>query len=460
MTPWTPHPYQLKAVNALLEHRDYCLFLSPGLGKTSCVLRAILQAKVAGTTPYKKTLIVGPLRVIYTSWPDELAKWSDFAGLTAEVFHGRNPLEIKDSTADIILVNFDYVQKMIAAAGGEAKNVAEFYGFGGLVIDELTAYKSTNSNRYRAMRHMARGFSFRWGLTGSPVANRLEDIFGQAMVIDGGRTFGPYVTHFRNKYFRPVGYGGYKLEIRDEQAKNEIFAGISKLGLRMSAEDYLSMPPLLENRISVKLPEAAMRAYKQVERDFITVLENETVDAPTKAAALNKCRQIAGGCVYTQAGKKVVPVHEEKLNALEVLYDELQGAQLLVFVGFRTEAEMLKKKFGAELIIGGVSVAESLKIKDKWDAGRCGMLVAHPASLGHGMNLQAGGSHVCWFTLPWDQELYEQSVDRLYRQGQEKPVTVHKLMAEKTIDGYVNKVLTTKDGNQKSLYNYLKGMLA
>lgn len=450
---WTPHPYQLKAVNALLACNSYCLFLDPGLGKTSCTLRALLEVKKAG---YKKTLIIGPLRVIHTSWPDELAKWDDFSELTAEVFHGRDPGEILCSTADIILVNFDYIPKMVKRCGGNLSGFAKFYGFGGIVIDELTAYKSTNSKRYREMRHITPGFAFRWGLTGSPVANRLEDIFGQAMVIDGGKQFGPFVTHFRTKYFRPVGYGGYRLEVQSDTARDEIYAKIAQLGLRMSAEDYLQMPQLLENRIRVEMPEAVAKAYKQVERDFITVLNDTVVDAPTKAAAFNKCRQIASGLVYVQHGKMVVPVHEEKLGALATLYEELQGEQLLVFVGFRPEADALKKKFGARCIIGGTSVDESLRIKQDWDEKRCGMLVAHPASLGHGMNLQHGGNHICWYTPPWDFEQYDQSNRRLYRQGQERPVTIHKLMAHGTIDWYVDKVLSRKCDGQERVFDFLK----
>lgn len=460
---WIPHAYQMKAVCALLEKGDYCLFLDPGLGKTSCTLRAIRQVREHGYLPYKKTLVVGPLRVIHTSWPDELAKWDTFAGLTAEVFHGKNPLDIRESAADIILVNFDYVAKMVKASGLEGtglRGLADFYGFGGLVVDELTAYKSTNSTRYRQMRHIARGFRFRWGLTGSPVANRLEDIFGQAMVIDGGRTFGPYVTHFRDRYFRASGYEGRRLEVRNARARDEIFEGIGRLGLRMSAEDYLDMPPLLENRVRVEMPPAAMDAYRSVERDFVAVLGDVTVDAPTKAAALNKCRQMAGGAVYVQQGKHVVPVHMAKLDAVGELYESLQGKQLLVFVGFRTEAEMLRKRFGAECIIGGTSVPESLRIKRAWDDGDCGMLVAHPASLGHGMNLQAGGCNVCWFTLPWDFEQYDQSNDRLYRQGQRESVVVHKLMASGTVDYYVDTVLSRKDRTQESVFDFLKKEMA
>lgn len=452
MSPvWTPHNFQLEKTNDLLSHNSWALFLDPGMGKTSIVLRALLEVKKAG---YEKTLVMGPLSVITTSWPDEIVKWDNFHGLKAEIWHGYDPEGIRYSTADIIIINFDYLSKMCKKC--KPKDFARYYGFGGVVIDELTAFKSTKSKRFRLMQDIAEGMRFRWGLTGSPVANRLTDIFGQARILDGGQVFGKYVTHFRNKYFRPVGFGGFKYEIQSEEKLEELYTGIAKLGSRLSASDYLEMPELIENKINVVLPDPVMTAYKELERDLVTMLYDDIVTVPNKAAALNKCRQLVGGIRYGDDGVSHI-VHTNKVEALERLYEELNGAQLLVFVNFRTEATLLKEKFThASVVIGGTSVSERQRVVHDWNAGKVGMLIAHPASLGHGVNLQHGGNHLCWFSPTWDYELYDQCNRRLLRQGQQSNVHMHKLMVKGTVDTYIDRVLTTKHTNQESVFAYLK----
>ncbi len=450
---WQPHKYQIDAVNFLLSHNCGALFLDPGMGKTSIVLRALQEVKKAG---YKKTLIVGPLRVIHSSWPDELQGWDDFHDLKFEVFHGKNPELIRSSTADIILVNFDYIQKM--AKKCKADSFIEYYGFGGVVIDELTAYKSVNSQRYKTMKQIVEKASFRWGLTGSPVANRLIDIFGQAYILDLGATFGRYITHFRNKYFRPTGYGGFKYELQNDACRDEIYKGISQLGLRLAANDYLDMPECIENKIKIQLPADAMKTYTEIEKYLVTTLNDEVMSVANKAAALNKCRQITSGSVYVNSGEtEFQQIHTAKAEALKELYEELQGEQLLVYVGFRSEAAYLKSIFpSASVVIGGTSTNEFQAIKGAWDSKEVGMLIAHPQSLGHGVNLQAGGHHLCWYTLTWDYELYDQCVRRLLRQGQTSHVGVHKLLVPGTTDTYVNKVLNTKMTGQADVFAFLR----
>ncbi len=450
---WTPHRYQIDGVNFLLSHNCGALFLDPGMGKTSIVLRALQEVKKAG---YKKTLIIGPLRVIHSSWPDEIQGWDNFNDLKFEIFHGKDPELVRNSTADIILVNFDYIQKMVKKC--KPDKFVEYYQIGGIVIDELTAYKSVNSQRYKTMKHIVEKAAFRWGLTGSPVANRLIDIFGQAYILDLGATFGKYVTHFRNRYFRPTGYGGYKYELQNDACRDEIYRGISKLGLRLAAEDYLIMPECIENKIKIQLPDNAHKIYKEIEKYLITTLNDQVMTVANRAAALNKCRQITGGSVYLNAGEtEFQQIHTAKVEALKILYEELQGEQLLVYVGFRSEAEYLKTVFPfASVVIGGTPVSEFQSIKNAWDSKDVGMLIAHPASLGHGVNLQRGGHHVCWYTLTWDYELYDQCVRRLLRQGQRDHVTVHKLLVPGTTDTYVNKVLDTKKTGQAGVFAFLR----
>lgn len=455
---WRPHAYQIKAVNWQLGNNCAALFLAPGLGKSSITLRSLIEAKKAGI---KKTLVIGPLRVIYSSWPEELAKWEDFSGLRAEIWHGKEPCGICDSTADIILVNYEYIQKMVdRIPGGKEDLFCQYYGLDGLVIDELTAYKSTNSGRFRLMKKLSPQFKFRWGLTGSPVANRLEDIFGQAMVLDGGRTFGPWVSRFRNTYFNTqmMGSGARQFPRYSPkpEKRDELFRKIGEIGLRMSAEDYLNMPQLIDDVRTVELPASIQPVYKCLERDFIAILRDKTIIGVTKAAAMNKCRQMASGVIYTTKDHDYDVAHESKLDAIKLLVEELQGEPLLVFVAFRSEAEVLAKVFpGCGVIIGGTSAAEGQTIKEAWDRRELPILIANPESIGHGINLQAGGNHMCWMTLPWNYEVYEQSIDRLYRQGQTKPVVNHILQAKGTIDSYVRKVLKSKGMTQDAMFDFL-----
>lgn len=459
---WDPHHYQIRCCNLLLEKRNWALFLDPGMGKTSIVLKALSQIKQCAGK--KKTLVIGPLRVITTSWPDELAKWEDFANLKAEVFHGRDPEEIRNSDADIILVNFDYLKKMNAIClkktpgvfGKYATNLASFYGLNGLVVDELTAFKNTNSQRWRILSRSALGFEWRWGLTGTPVANRLSDIFGQAYILDCGNTFGKFITHFRNKYFRQSPWNKFAYEIRDDESKNAIYTGIDNIGTRLNAEDYLDLPDFIVNNVKVKMNDVQKKQYRQMQKSLVIQLNDETISATNKVAAITKCRQLASGMMYNE--DTAIPFHEAKVDALEDLVEELNGKSLLVFINFRAEADMLKKRFpGSEIIYGGTSKSESDRLVAEWNKGNVSMLVVNPATMAHGMNLQAGGNHIVWYTLPWDMEHFEQGNRRLFRQGQMNgKVVCHKLLTEDTIDYYVDSVLQKKGMSQNDLFEFLR----
>lgn len=461
--PWAPHDYQIKSCNDLLTNRNWALFLDPGLGKTSVVLRALKHIKE--TVGYKKTLIVGPLRVITEVWPNEIEEWEDFSGLKCEVFHGRDPLDIIDSTADIILVNFDYLKKMHKACVDNlgsstftkfTNQLASFYHLNGLVLDELTAFKNTGSHRYKIVFHNVDGFEYRWGLTASPVANRLTDIFGQAYVIDAGAQFGKYVTHFRNKYFVP---DGFNWRIRDVEAKEMIYSKIDKIGTRLSAADYLKLPAFSTNNISIELDSKVSKIYKSMEELFVAELNDNVAIAPTKAISMLKCQQITGGLVYNEGG--VEHIHDHKYDALKNLTDELNGEPLLTFINFKSEADLLKSRFGkeCEVINGGTNGRDTKRILEQWNAGDLPLLVTHPKATGHGLNLQHGGHNICWYTLTYDYELYDQANCRVFRQGQKNNVMCHKLLCKGTIDWYINKVLSKKGMAQNELFSYMKELM-
>lgn len=442
------------------------MFASPGAGKTSIVLSVIKDYIKAGKI--RRVLLIAPLRPCYSVWPKQIDHWSNFAGLKSEVFHGRDPKEIKESDAEIVIVNFNYLTKLI-------KNPARFksdYGFDCLVIDELSAFKKISSKRFKLLKSVMDTFTYRWGLTGSPAANRLLDIFGQVLILDGGKHLGRYITHFKNRYFVPSGYGGYTWLPRDDSTPDEIYTKLKTFAISLKAEDYISMPELVVNDIAVTLPDQALKQYKQMERDLITEINKDKITAPTRAAALNKCRQIASGDIYYDGrvtinldddsiAHRMTPpkkIHDAKYEALKDLVDELQGEPLLIGIGFRFEAHILKKIFpGLEMIYGGTTAKESSRIIDAWNAREIPILAAHPASLAHGVNLQEGGSHIAWLTLPWDFELYDQFNRRLYRQGAVgNHVFIHRLIAEDTVDEYVRVLLAKKNKIQNGIFNFLK----
>lgn len=475
---WKPHKYQLKSEEFLLKRKAAALFLDPGLGKTSVTLSALLKLRNRAAKAGKgwRALVVAPLRVCYNVWPDEALKWKNFETLKVEVFHGRPAAEIPKSAADVIVVNFDYIPKLLAGLGGPMQLTPEkfkrIYGFDVLVIDELSAFKHTTSKRFKLFRKVTDSFDVRWGLTGSPVANRVIDIFGQALILDGGKTFGRYITHFRNEYFVPTGYGGYDWKPKDKDAERRIFDKLKPMALRLAAEDYLDMPLLILDDRTVTMPPKLQKSYLELQNDLITAIKDKTVAAVSKAAALNKCRQFASGALYRTPSleelaqdaygpvdaKQVLSVHSEKYDALKELVEELQGEPLLVGIGFRFEADIIKKRFsGAEVIYGGTAAGESMRIIDAWNRGEVPLLAAHPGSLAHGVNLQAGGHHICWLTLPWDNEQYDQFNRRLYRQGaKSKKVFIHRLCAKDTVDGYIRGVLGRKRMTQGEFFEYLR----
>lgn len=457
---WTPHKYQKKAVDFLCKRPAAGLFLDPGLGKTSITLAAVdyLREKRKAY----RWLVVSPLRVAYEVWPKEKDKWSQFRGMAVNVYHARSPSDIQRNRAapEVCVVNFDYIPKLLDFVDDAPQAFWDTYHFDGLVIDELSAFKSVSSKRFKRMRKMLATFDYRWGLTGSPAANNIMNLFGEMYMLDMGESLGKYVTHFRHKYFVTAGYQGYDWRIRDEQAEADIYKAISPKVLRLAADDYLDMPELRVNDISVTLPDKAFKAYKEVEKDFVTVLENDVLSAPNKAAAFNKCRQIASGAAYMDEVVKLV--HSAKTDALQDLVDELQGTPLLVGVGFRFEVDLIREKLGKDIpvVYGGTSPKDAASYFEAWNRGDLPVLLAHPASMAHGVNLQAGGCHLCWYTLPWDFEQYDQFNRRLYRQGSEaKRVTVHRILADKTIDTRVDKVLSGKGMTQNKMFDYLKGVL-
>ncbi len=454
----------------LLEHGCAALFLDPGLGKTSVTLAAFHYLKKRGQAT--KALIIAPLRVCYNVWPDEIRKWSDFSGLRISVLHGTKKDKALAADADLYVINpegLDWLLDVAKTKGLSGRtsvtvNVKKFkqLGFDTLIVDELSKFKHPNTNRFKSLKTVLPTFRRRWGLTGSPAANGLMDLFGQAYILDLGRALGPYISHYKARYFHPVDPQGWLWALRPG-AEDEIYKAIAPLALRMSAEDYLELPELVEERITVDLPDGARKAYDQLEHDLITRIDAGTVVAANAAVASIKCRQVASGGIYLDtpvgAAREWSNLHNEKSEAVRDLVDELQGNPVLVAYDFEHDLDRLRRVLGTDTphIGGGVSAKRSSELVTAWNRGDLPVLLGHPQSIGHGLNLQDAGHHVVWHSLTWDFELYDQFIRRVWRQGSRASrVFVYHIVARNTIDEIVLKALRSKKRGQDALFAALK----
>lgn len=476
LMPWNPHAFQKRAVKFLLEHAAAALLLDPGLGKTSVTYAALKLLINKGQL--SKVLIIAPLRVCHAVWPAEREKWEDFHNLRVVVLHGKDKDQLLEAEADIFVINpegLDWlldVQK-VKLPNGKTKVTVDLkrwkaFGFDTLVVDELSKFKHTNTNRFKALKLILHTFGRRWGLTGSPASNGLMDLFGQCFVLDQGRTLGQYISHYRFKYFT-LGYDGFTWSLKDGAAE-EIYARLKPLALRMAAEDYIDMPTLIENNIKVELDEKIMKVYRQLEEDLIARLDKRVVVAANAAVASMKCRQVANGGIFLDQEVKAliklpkserewVNLHDKKTEAVQELIGELQGEPLLVAYDFEHDLDRLTAALDAPHIGGGVSVKRSKELEDAWNNGELPVLLAHPMSVAYGLNLQQRGYHVCWHSLTWDFELYDQFIRRVRRQGQKsKRVFVHHIIASGTIDEVVLLALKSKDRGQQALFKALQTM--
>lgn len=465
---WKPAAFQKKAVKFLVEHAAAGLFLDPGLRKTSATLAAI--AFLRKRRLVKRVLVIAPLRVCYLVWPAEATLWKDFHGLRVVVLHGDDKEERLREEADLYVINPAGLDWLTGSVDGTTPNRKRWasLNFDTLVVDELTQFKHTKSKRFKLLKKLLPSFKRRWGLTGSPAANNLEDLFGQVYVLDEGAALGKFITHFRSRYFDPPTFG-FRWTIRpgDDEL---IFKKLKPLALRMAAEDYLDLPQLRENIIRVELPPKARKIYSDMESELLAILaSDDIITAANAGVALAKCRQVCSGAVYldptfdgaqTAGPKEWREIHEAKLDALEELVDSLQGQPLLVGYEFRHDLERLLKRFGKHTpyLGGGTSMKETVRIADAWNAGAVKLLLAHPMAAGHGLNLQgSSGQHVAWFTLTWDYELLDQFNRRIYRSGTKaKHVTIHQLVARDTVDESVLSALRSKRKGQAALFAALK----
>lgn len=451
----------------MLEQAAFGLFMSPGMGKTGTSLAAFSLLKQEGLA--ERMLVIAPLRVTYSVWPAEIRKWENFNHLRVVILHGKDKEQAVDEDADIYVINPEGLLWFLSNGAERLSRLRPDV----LCIDESSRFKSYSSKRFKLLRDHLHKFRRRWILTGTPVPNGLMDLFSQIYILDRGAALGKYISHFRSKWFYPSGYGGYTW-VPAPDAFERITERIRPLCRWLSPEDHLDLPELRVGGqwdIYVELPKPAMDLYRSLENDFYSkfyppdnIEERVEVMALNAASAGMKCRQVANGAVYyTSHDDDGIPniadkpwrlVHDAKLDALESLVEELGGAPILVFYEFQHDAERIMKRIECECLTG-TSAKKGDEIIQRFNRGEVKVLLAHPASAAHGLNLQDSCQYVCWFSMTWNLENYLQGIQRVYRQGQTLPVTVYRILATDTLDSRIAETLVKKDVSQNKVLKAL-----
>lgn len=446
------HGYQRTAVDHIKEHPESTLFLDMGLGKTVSTLTAI--ADLIDFFEVSKVLIVAPKRVAEMTWGDEVNNWKHLNGLRVSVIKGtaKQREAAARADADIYTVSRDNLVWLLQMWGG-AKVPYDM-----LVLDELSSFKNYQAKRFKAAKVIRRSCNRVVGLTGTPAPNGLIDLWAQMYLIDGGKRLGKNITDYRANYFRPGAQnGGIVYEYKPLPTTADALSGkIADITLSMKALDFLDMPELNYITNYVELSPKIMKAYENFEREQVLELlsDDAEITAVSAAALSNKLLQYAGGAIY-DADRNVYAVHDEKIETLKEMIEATGGAPVLVAYNFQHEkARILEalKDYGAEALEGVESVR-------RWNAGEIPVLVTHPASAGHGLNMQKGGNRVIWFGVTWSLELYQQFNARLWRQGQRNGVFVHHIVTRGTIDEKVIAALTGKATTQDGLMSAVKELI-
>lgn len=392
--------------------------------------------------------MVAPLRVAEDTWTKESAKWDHLQGLRVVRVLGSQAQRIcaLETDADIYCINRENIPWLVKYYGTD-------WPFDGVVLDELSSFKSPSSKRFKAMRKVRPLIKHIVGLTGTPSPNGLIDLWAQIYLLDQGKRLGRTLTEYRNRYFNPGRRNGYVVYdwVPKDGAEDEIYRRISDICISMKACDYLKLPERVDVVRTVKLDDEAQTAYTEMEKEAVLELgPNEIVDAGTAAVVSGKLLQIANGAVYDENGKTHI-IHESKLDTLEDVIEAVNGRPVLVFYAYQHDLERIMQRFPqARKLEGSAEI-------DAWNRGEIPILLAHPAGAGHGLNLQAGGNHIVWFGLTWSLELYQQANARIYRQGVKgERVTITHLVTEGTIDEDVMRVLDGKATRQDALLEAVK----
>lgn len=445
---YKPHQYQEYATTKIIELPAVGLLLEMGLGKTVATLTAVSEL-MHDYFEVEKVLVIAPLRVAEDTWTREAAKWDHLTYLRISKVLGSREQRVRalEVPAHIYVINRENIPWLV-------EHLGKSWPFDMVVIDELSSFKSPKARRFRALRKVRPLVKRIVGLTGTPAPNGLIDLWAEIYLLDRGERLGPTITGYRERYFNP---GRRNQNVIFEwvpkpEAEAAIHAKLADICVSMKSEDWLELPDRIDNVVPVQLPAKARDEYTQLERDRLIPLADADVVAAEAAVLANKLLQVANGAVYDEE-HGVHEVHEAKLDALEDLVEAANGNPVLVFYAYRHDLARIQRRFPeARQLDKPEDIAA-------WNAGEIPLLLAHPASAGHGLNLQAGGHIVVWFGLTWSLELYQQANARLHRQGQEHAVIVHHIIAEDTLDEQVMKVLSSKAASQNALMEAVKARI-
>ena len=449
---FVPHNYQKYCIDKIVSTPATGLFLDMGLGKTVITLSAIRELKF-NRFAVSKVLVVAPKKVAESTWSKEIDKWEHLKILSVSLILGSQTKRINavNTPADIYVINRENIPWLVDYHRNQ-------WPYDMVVIDEFSSFKNHKAKRFKSLSMIRPRIKRIVGLTGTPAPNGLLDLWAQVYLLDGGQRLGKFITHFREIYFEPDQrsrdriYSYAPKEGADDKIKNLI----EDICISMKAEDYLELPDITYNTIRVSLDKKAEKAYKQLERDMLLQIDDQTIDAGSAAVLTNKLLQLCNGAIYDE-NRNIIPIHNCKLETFIELVEGLNGNPALVFYNFQHDKERIKK----------VLSKMNLRVRDlktpqeetDWNNREIDILLAHPASAAYGLNLQQGGNHVIWFGLNWSWELYQQANKRLHRQGQTEKVIVHHLAVAEGVDGDVLNALAGKETTQEQLLLALKARI-
>ena len=436
------HEYQRKAVNFIIDKKRCQLWLDMGLGKSVTTLTAITD--LLDSFSVNRVLVIAPLRVANSVWKQEARNWAHLNHLAVSVCTGSEKARMQalQAQADVYVINRENVSWLCDL-------YQKRWPFDCVIIDEASSFKSASSQRFKSLKRILPHTSHLVMLTGTPSPNGLLDLWAQAYLVDFGAALGKTMTGYKQRFFESD-YMGYKFSPR-EGANEKIQALLADYTLSMKAEDYLDMPDYVPSVLSVQLDKKALAAYDDFENQLFLEIGDHDIEAQSAAVLANKLLQFANGAMYVDEHKNWVEIHNAKIEALADLVEDNPNENLLIAYNYKSDLERLTAKFPEAVVLD-----KNPETIDRWNAGQIKMLLAHPASAGHGLNLQKGGSVIVWFGLNWSLELYQQFNGRLYRQGQAKPVRIIHICSESTIDARVISVLTDKAKTQHDLMLALK----
>ena len=449
---YNPHDYQKYSIDFIENNPISALLLSCGLGKTSITLTAINDL-MFDSFDVSKVLVICPIRVANT-WVQECKKWEHLNDLRISVAVGSEMERLRAlrAKADIYVINRENVQWLIGSSGIP-------FNYQMIVIDEMSSFKNGKSKRCKALLQVRSKIDRIVGLTATPTSNGLMDLWSQYRILDGGKRLGRFITEYRNRYFMPDKRNGviiysYKLLPFAEEA---IYEKISDITISMKAKDHLKMPELISSEYKVYMNDTEKTQYELLKHDLVVNLDEDDITAVNAAVLSNKLCQMANGAIYTD--KKIIQnIHDRKLDALEDIVEQMNGKNFLLVYWFKHDLERIVKRLNE--IGTSYSKIDTPESIEEWNKGKIQVGLIHPASAGHGINLQQGGSTIVFFSLTWSLELYEQVIGRIYRQGQiSDTVVVQHIITDGTIDEDILRALKDKDETQSSLIKAVKARI-